>query len=491
MKKLTYSILAAAALLFAACAREAQPAATDGQLADVTFQIGLDQVQTKAFSDGKTATDLDVMVFSANSATPVYLQKLTQNLTGAFNNQLKANVAMKLVKGETYKIAFWAHAPQCPYTLDPATATITAATSAAANNEAGDAFFGVFEGKVTASLSESVTLKRPFAQVNILTTEADWTAAVTNNGIAFNGSSMALTAPTKLNLLTGAVSEEKAIAFNKAAITEAVNIAGYTTGYKYIAMNYVLAPEANVLLGETNKPFSFSVYREGQEDALFTTPMQNVPVRRNYRTVIAGDVFCVDATFEVSIVSAYDGTQTPENPDQSLIQATITASDKSVEVGKTVSLGATTNSTSALTYESLTPAVATVDANGVVTGVEEGTASIKISVAANDAYTAASKTITVTVTAEQGGGDEPTTPAGITIDGDVSDWDDVTTEFTTGKSRIVSWKYAVDETNIYFLYKVAKAQIPFSNGYDWEPYIYTGFNNDNDATTGSAAGASL
>ena len=106
MKKLTYSILAAATLLFAACARETQPAATDGQLADVTFQIGLDQVQTKAFSDGKTATDLDVMVFSANSATPVYLQKLTQNLTGAFNNQLKANVAMKLVRRATLSSAF-------------------------------------------------------------------------------------------------------------------------------------------------------------------------------------------------------------------------------------------------------------------------------------------------------------------------------------------------------------------------------------------------
>ena len=73
MKKLTYSILAAATLLFAACARETQPAATDGQLADVTFQIGLDQVQTKAFSDGKTATDLDVMVFSAIYVNQKYL----------------------------------------------------------------------------------------------------------------------------------------------------------------------------------------------------------------------------------------------------------------------------------------------------------------------------------------------------------------------------------------------------------------------------------
>lgn len=82
-------------------------------------------------------------------------------------------------------------------------------------------------------------------------------------------------------------------------------------------------------------------------------------------------------------------------------------------------------------------------------------------------------------------------PGGITIDGSISDWDKVTDVFQTGKSRIVEWRVASDDTNVYFLYKVAKAEIPFSNGYEWAPYIYIGFDTDNDATTGSNGGAML
>lgn len=88
------------------------------------------------------------------------------------------------------------------------------------------------------------------------------------------------------------------------------------------------------------------------------------------------------------------------------VETVITASNKSVNVGETVELGATTNSTAALTYESKNPEIATVDAAGVVTGVAEGEATITISVAADGLYTAATKDVTVTVKATGEGGTE-------------------------------------------------------------------------------------
>ena len=104
--------------------------------------------------------------------------------------------------------------------------------------------------------------------------------------------------------------------------------------------------------------------------------------------------------------------------------ATITANDVTVEVGKTVSIGATTNSSAAITYTCDNTAVATVTASGEVAGVAAGSANITLKVAAVEGkFTAAEKAIKVTVTAP----DVPPTPTakGITIDGDFADWSEL------------------------------------------------------------------
>lgn len=85
--------------------------------------------------------------------------------------------------------------------------------------------------------------------------------------------------------------------------------------------------------------------------------------------------------------------------DKLAIGSVITASNKSVNVGNTVPIGATTNSPATITYASDDETVATVDASGVISGVKAGTATITCSVAASGKYTATSKDIIVTVSA--------------------------------------------------------------------------------------------
>ncbi|MBR3316829.1 MAG: RICIN domain-containing protein [Atopobiaceae bacterium] len=77
---------------------------------------------------------------------------------------------------------------------------------------------------------------------------------------------------------------------------------------------------------------------------------------------------------------------------------TITAADKSVVFGKTVSLGAKMSGDGKLTYKSSNTAIAKVSATGVVTPVAKGTAKITITAAETAKCKAATKTITVTVT---------------------------------------------------------------------------------------------
>ena len=81
-------------------------------------------------------------------------------------------------------------------------------------------------------------------------------------------------------------------------------------------------------------------------------------------------------------------------------------SSVSVEVGATAELAATVNSGAALSYASSDETVATVSAEGVVTAVKEGTATITVSAPAQGIYTAASAEVAVTVTAPAAG-DEP------------------------------------------------------------------------------------
>ncbi len=82
------------------------------------------------------------------------------------------------------------------------------------------------------------------------------------------------------------------------------------------------------------------------------------------------------------------------------VTTVISAGDVTVEEGKTVSIGAATNSSAAISYTSADPSVATVSSAGAVTGVKAGSTTIALKVeAVEDKFTAAEATVNVTVTA--------------------------------------------------------------------------------------------
>ena len=89
-------------------------------------------------------------------------------------------------------------------------------------------------------------------------------------------------------------------------------------------------------------------------------------------------------------------------PEDKTVTATITANDVTVEEGQTVSIGAATNSSESISYNSADPAIATVSPAGAVTGVKAGNTTITLSVPAVEGkFTAAEKTVNVTVTAKE------------------------------------------------------------------------------------------
>lgn len=68
---------------------------------------------------------------------------------------------------------------------------------------------------------------------------------------------------------------------------------------------------------------------------------------------------------------------------------------------------------------------------------------------------------------------------GIKIDGDLSDWSDITAYASSANSRIREWKFYADNDNVYFYIALRK------NRADSSKKLVIGFNTDNDSTTGT------
>ena len=181
-------------------------------------------------------------------------------------------------------------------------------------------------------------------------------------------------------------------------------------------------------------------------------------------------------------------TPKPE-PDPDPVTATITAGDVTVDEGKTVSINASTNSTATITYATADAAIATVDANGTVTGVKAGNTKITLKVAAVDKkFTAAEKTINVTVNAVEV---PPAELKSIEIDGQFEDWaalDKGTFSQTYGDEEslhpalIAAKVYAVaDYIYVYFEWDPDMVAPEFD--VDHVPF-HCYINTDGDASTG-------
>ncbi|MBQ7458267.1 MAG: Ig-like domain-containing protein [Bacteroidales bacterium] len=172
-------------------------------------------------------------------------------------------------------------------------------------------------------------------------------------------------------------------------------------------------------------------------------------------------------------------------------QATITASDVTVEEGSTVKINASTNSSATITYASDNTAIATVAADGTVTGVKAGSANISIKVAAvKDAFTAAEKSIKVTVTAKA----DPTpgpSGAAIVIDGDFADWAALPSNSYTKTygdeeathPALTHCKVYADPNYIYVYFEWDTDAIEAVPGVEHVPF-HCYINTDGDATTG-------
>ena len=315
MKK-TVFILFAAALAFAGCNKSVEEGA--GEKVSASFQIST-EMTTKATLDGD-GQGVNVNRFimevwhvtgsGASQVSELYTRQVkygTQITAGTnISNPAKTNFTVSLVKGQDYDLLFWADkgddqgADVYYNTSDLHNVVLGAYTG---NDDRRDAFSQcVTLINVTSDPSTSVQLERPFAQLNIITQDIDDIEA--NSGtvkVVPDLISVAFTAPTVFNVKTQEASASAAFTSNVAPYYSTV---GSQAEHYTLSMDYILASKDQ----QDIKDVTLTAIKTS--DVLNTQTFSSIPLQRNYRTNILGNLLTTTGVFTVETAPVW---ASPEN----------------------------------------------------------------------------------------------------------------------------------------------------------------------------------
>lgn len=303
MKKLLFLGAMAAMLLgTASCSNDMEPAMGDDGTVQFTIELP-GNVDSRAIADGLTANKLTVAVYDENGNELPDI-RVNQDIPH------QTTVQFKLVKGQKYSFAFWAQAEGAPYDFDTANKTVTVNyENPKSNDEKRDAFYAYrADLTINGPVNETIKLYRPFCQLNYGASDyADAIKAgvnVTKSAVTVNH------AATSFNLATGETAGDRAVTFTKELLPNEITTEGdpnpdklivEETAYDWMAMNYFLVPSNEAVI--TTK---LQLFEGDAETAVRDLTVYSVPVQKNHRTNILGNLFTEDVNFNVIIDEQFD-----------------------------------------------------------------------------------------------------------------------------------------------------------------------------------------
>lgn len=301
MKKLFLSMLAAVTL-FASCSEDEVVSQSNEETSAMTFTVSTSEIASRALGDGTAATQLYYAVYDETNQTAEMVESISKTEESDPINS-STNVTLSLLNGHTYSIIFWAESGKGMCTVDWENKTISLKETLASNQENYDAFYAyVAPFKVTSSKTEAVKMYRPFAQMNIGTTSKDLAGLATYYGSGtITKSQLKVKTYTSMDLTTGEASDKKELTYKYAAFDTKEDFP--ITGYQYLSMNYLLVNNEKELVDVT---LELSDDTETVASKTFTS----VPVQRNYRTNIYGQLFTSQTDWSVELLPEFEGAYT-------------------------------------------------------------------------------------------------------------------------------------------------------------------------------------
>ena len=295
MKRLIYLLLAMP-LFFTSCSKDEE------MVSEESVQVSFSTELPKRIGTRASTTDLNVnKVVCAVFEDGEEIGTLREVITNQEGEDIV--FAPRLIKGRTYDVVFWAMKDK-NYNVNDMTAITRASETTAAESDF-DAFTESVEVEVTGSKSETVTLKRPLAQLNLGVTLDDWNAVASEETFGMKPTKMIITLTGKdtFNALTGATTgEDKEVTYTLDVSGEDL-VAGDET-YKSIAMCYVY-PDA----GQENIDITYTIYDQDNDVIRKDVTIQNIPLENNYRTNVVGGLLTGTITYTITFEKDFNTTE--------------------------------------------------------------------------------------------------------------------------------------------------------------------------------------
>lgn len=232
-----------------------------------------------------------------------------ENLTAAFED-------LNLITGQKYRLVLWADHVENPEsgletdlyydTENLPSVSYKSGTEYESNEDKRDAFFKVEEFELDGPEDRTVSLTRPFGQINIITTDYGLIPSTHSDLLPVMVKLAFPSIPTSIDLVNGTVN-----AMAEVTTSTAVEIAGLDVDgeddSKQLSFDYILAPaEGQTVVSE----FTMSFLKGDR-----TTPVakdytfENIPVQRNYRTNVSGALLTDRAGVDVVVEPGFGGAE--------------------------------------------------------------------------------------------------------------------------------------------------------------------------------------
>ena len=304
MKKIFVLAAAAAMFVAASCQKEQPIGDVKGQEATVTFTVDLpSNVTTKSISQAEYADVLLYQVWNSDQTKQLYpIQKgevaKAEVVDVKVGDEVKkgATVQLSLVKDQTYTFIFWAQNSSFKgFTTNDLRSVKVSYKEFGNNSDYCDAFYAHEVMTVTGPIEKTITLTRPFAQLNFGTSKMTSDLGDINLGAVE-------VKVSKLSYVFN-TSEGKGdtnwvqndVVFKSKGLATSEKLETTDGDFTWVKMDYLLMQEDQDAVTVTAK------FEVGIEDMVVNHVVPSVPLKKNHRTNIVGELFTTDAKLAIII----------------------------------------------------------------------------------------------------------------------------------------------------------------------------------------------
>ncbi len=349
MKRLHSVLLGGmASLLFSACSQDLDQTGPNPGEEVVRIQLEAPEAMqlTRSVAGTNSAkgglTNVDWTKYDVRYQLAVYSEDGTQQLIApqskVYDTYGPATFEFRLTPNTTYKFVAWADFVNqgSEEDLHYNTADLTHISiitdndqDKTINDESRDAFFVTKNIAVGQTLNESLTLKRPFAKIRVVTT--DWDES---NGAVAKPDNFKITYHdckrfSGLNAVSGeAIGEADADASTVYVADIAMDGNGekfYEGGYDATSTNRTLIVDYLVATSDQQAIHFKLDMLAGTTPVISRDFTTNIPIQRNYLTTLIGNLLSVGGSITIDIDENFDGTEnTVEVKDPKYITYTAT-----------------------------------------------------------------------------------------------------------------------------------------------------------------------